>query len=86
MELIKQKQIEPLTPGDIPVEVRDKNYIHEQRFGTDLWEIQHNLSKYPNVTTYGSNEEQIIGDVTHVDNMNLQIKYNVPCQGIAILN
>ena len=48
-ELIKLKQIEPITANDIPVEVRDKHYTHEQRTANTVWRVEHNLGKMPSV-------------------------------------
>ena len=86
MELIKQKQIEPLTPSDIPVEVRDKNYKHIQEYPSNIWNIEHSLGKSPSVQIFDNDNNEYDVDKEYIDGNNINVKFEVSIAGIAILN
>ena len=87
-ELIKLKQIEPITANDIPIEVRDKHYVHEQRTANTVWRVKHNLGKMPSVECWG-NGNRMHGQIVPVegDELNkLDIIFCVATKGVATCN
>ena len=89
MELIKHKQIEPLTPSDIPVEVRDKNYVHIQAASDTVWRIKHFLGKAPSINCYDRNGNKIYGDEVPVEGNELNeldIIFCIAVKGTANCN
>lgn len=64
----------------------DKNYLHIQSVASEIWEIQHNLNKYPSVTVLDSSGNEVIGEVEHIDKNNLRIKFAGGFSGKATLN
>lgn len=61
-------------------------YIHEQGIASDVWEINHNLNKYPSVTVVDSGDNVVIGYVTYVDKNNVIVNFNGAFKGKAYLN
>ena len=89
MGLIKQKQIEHLTPSDIPVEVRDKNYVHNQAVSDTIWRIKHYLDKIPSVDCCDRNGNKVYGDEIPVEGNELNeldIIFCVPVKGTCTCN
>lgn len=64
----------------------DKNYLHIQSVASDEWTINHNLNKYPSVSVIDSANNEVIGEVTHIDKNNLKIKFAGGFSGKATLN
>lgn len=85
-ELIKLKQIEPITANDIPVEVRDKHYTHNQDVSSVKWYVQHNLGKLPSVQIFDTQGAEWECDIVHTDSDNLEINVGFPLSGKAICN
>lgn len=85
-ELIKLKQIEPITANDIPVEVRDKNYVHNQNYPSDSWNIKHDMNKKPSVQIFDNDSNEYEADKIYIDSNNVEIKLEVSISGFAILN
>ena len=64
----------------------DKNYLYFQDVASDLWEIKHNLDKFPSVTVIDSAGSEVIGEVEYIDSNNLKIKFAGGFSGKATLN
>lgn len=64
----------------------DKNYLYFQNVASDLWEIKHNLDKFPSVTVIDSAGSEVIGEVEYIDSNNLKIKFAGGFSGKATLN
>lgn len=64
----------------------DKNYLYFQDVASDLWEIKHNLDKFPSVTVIDSAGSEVIGEVEYIDLNNLKIKFAGSFSGKATLN
>ncbi len=64
----------------------DKNYVHEQRVPSDTWVIYHYLDKKPSVTVIDSAGTEVEGEVEHVDNRSIIIRFSGEFTGIATLN
>lgn len=64
----------------------DKNYVHNQTNPSSIWNINHNLNKFPSVTIVDSANSVVIGDIEFVDLNNLKVSFNGNFSGKAILN
>ena len=64
----------------------DKFFLFKQNVPSDVWEIKHNLNKYPSVTVVDSGESVVVGEVTYIDNNNLVISFIGSFSGKAYLN
>ena len=64
----------------------DKSYIHTQLNANNIWNIEHNLNKYPSITIVDSGDNIIVGDVTYISNNVLQVEFTYPFTGKAFLN
>lgn len=64
----------------------DKTYIFNQVTPSTLWVIQHNLNKYPSVTSVNSNNVVYYGNVVYVDANNLTVEFSAGFSGKAYLN
>lgn len=66
--------------------VADKHYEHNQTSASSLWNISHNLDKYPSVTVVDSGNTVVIGEVDHVTTNTLRINFLASFSGKAYLN
>ena len=64
----------------------DKSYTFNQVVPKELWKIPHGLGKYPAITVVDSGGNEVIGDIKHIDNNNVEISFNGGFSGIAYLN
>ena len=51
-----------------------------------VWTITHNLGFYPQVTTFDTTDEQIMGDVRHINGTTVTVTFGVPVSGVAYLS
>lgn len=70
------------------VENGDKHAVFEftQGVPSTLWQIQHNLDKFPSVTTVNTNDVQAFGEVEYIDKNNLNVHFTAGFSGKAFLN
>lgn len=61
-------------------------YIHHQTQAAAVWEITHNLSKYPSVTAVDSSGNVVFGDVRYISANNLTVTFVGAFSGLAYLN
>jgi hypothetical protein len=66
--------------------VYDKNYVHNQSIASSIWEVQHNLNKFPSATMVLSTGQKGYGDVTYIDENNLTITFASAESGKAYIN
>lgn len=64
----------------------DVNYTHTQAVAATTWNIVHNRGKNPSVTVVDSSDNVIYGDIQHVDNNELNIRFAAAESGKAYLN
>jgi hypothetical protein len=62
------------------------SHIHNQTVSSSTWNITHNLNKYPSVSIVDSSNEEVIGEVEHVNSNSLIVKFSAPFSGKAFLN
>ena len=51
-----------------------------------VWNIPHNLDKYPSVTVVDNSKEVVIGNVQYIDKDNITITFSAAFSGYAYLN
>ena len=61
-------------------------YIYEQDVAANIWEINHNMGKFPSVTVVDSAGSVVIGAIEYIDINNLKITFNSSFGGKAYLN
>ncbi len=64
----------------------DKNYVHPQPVASDTWTVQHNLNKFPSVTSVNINNIEMYGEVVFNDLNNLTINFSAAFSGQAFIN
>lgn len=64
----------------------DKNYVYTQAVADSVWEIQHNLNKYPSITIVDSADNVVIGDIVYIDMNNVRITFAASFSGKAYFN
>ena len=64
----------------------DKTYVHTQATPSATWSIQHNLNKFPSVTSVNNSNIKMFGEVTYVDENNLTINFSAGFSGKAYMN
>jgi len=67
-------------------ESEDKNYVHAQAVPSATWNVQHNLNKFPSVTSVNNSNIKMFGEVTYVDENNLTINFSAGFSGKAYIN
>ena len=66
--------------------LEDKNFVFIQGVPSTTWTIQHNLNKFPSVTSVNNNDVQMFGKVTYIDENNLTINFSAGFSGKAYMN
>lgn len=66
--------------------ITSSSYVHVQAVANTIWEIVHNLGKYPSVTVVDSSGRVVIGEVVYVTNNAITITFSAPFSGSAYMN
>lgn len=66
--------------------VTKASFIFEQYLASSIWEIQHDLNRFPSVTVVDSAGNEIISEVIYIDNNNIKIVFKASFKGKAFLN
>ena len=66
--------------------VNDKSFVYVQATSSDIWEITHNLNKYPAVTVVDSGGSVVIGEIVYIDKNNIRITFASAFSGKAYFN
>ena len=61
-------------------------FVFTQGAAATTWNIQHNLGKFPSVSVVNNNDIVINGEVTYIDNNNVQLNFSAGFAGKAYLN
>jgi hypothetical protein len=67
-------------------EVGDVTYVHNQGTPSNIWNVTHNLGKYPAVTVLDSSGAQVHGNVSHTDTASVVITFSAAFSGTATFN
>jgi len=61
-------------------------FVFTQGVPATVWNIQHNLNNFPSVSVINNNNVIINGEVTYIDNNNVQLNFSAGFTGKAYLN
>ena len=64
----------------------DKHFSHTQHTSSTQWLIEHNLDKFPSITTFDSSGQEIEGCEFYLDGNNVRIEFSHAISGKAYLN
>ena len=59
-------------------------YTHTQISAQAVWQIAHNLNKYPSVTVVDSAGSVVVGDIRYIDRNNLTVTFTAGFAGKAV--
>jgi hypothetical protein len=71
---------------DIDPGAGDKNFVFTQAVAASVWDVQHDLDKYPSVSIVNDNNMQVFGEVEYIDTNNLTITFAAAFSGKAYMN
>lgn len=74
------------TSSELGLTGDDKNFIYTKGTPDKIWDITHNLGKYPSVTIVDSAGSVVVGDITYVSENNLKVTFSAAFGGTAYLN
>jgi hypothetical protein len=66
-------------PGDV-------TFTFPQAMAAAIWDVNHNLNRFPSVTVVDSSGRQMEGQVDYIDANNIRLTFSVPFAGDAYLN
>lgn len=61
-------------------------FVFEQAAPATLWDIQHDMDKYPSVTVVDSAKTVVYGEVEYISKSHIVIHFNAEFSGTAYLN
>ena len=64
----------------------DKTFIYTQSIASDVWEVTHNLEKYPSVSVVDSAKSAVYGNIEYINANELTITFSAPFSGQAFMN
>lgn len=66
--------------------VCDKTFVYNQAISSNVWEIKHDLDKYPAVTVVDSGGSVVVGEIVYIDKNNVRITFTSAFSGKAYFN
>lgn len=66
--------------------VNDKHFSFTQAVAATTWTIAHNLGKFPSPIIVDTGGTEVEGEIRHIDQNNLEIKFNAAFSGVAYMN
>jgi hypothetical protein len=64
----------------------DKTFVFTQAVASSVWNITHNLNKFPSVTIVDSSNREVEGDVLYIDNNSITLNFSAAFTGKAYIN
>ncbi len=71
---------------DIDPNVGDKNFVYTQLVASSVWNVVHNLDKFPSVSIVDDDNNQVYGSVVYNTVNDLTITFAAPFSGQAYIN
>ena len=68
------------------IEIKSATYIHEQAIASAVWEVTHNLGKYPSVMVVDSSGNEVLCAIEYNTENTLTLRMNYAFKGKAYLN
>lgn len=72
-------------PG-VPGPAGGSSYTHHQNSPASIWNVVHNLNRFPSITVVDSTERIVEGDEQYIDANNVTLNFSAPFAGLAYLN
>lgn len=66
--------------------IEDLHYTHNQGSPSSVWNVTHNLNKYPSVEVVDTADTIVFGQVDYIDTNSLTLTFNAAFSGRAFLN
>lgn len=66
--------------------ISDRTFVYVQSTATAVWNIAHNMNKYPTVTVKDGEGNIVIGELDYTDINNIKMTFSTPISGTAYLN
>jgi hypothetical protein len=83
---VVDSKIGALGSGGIVNPSTSTTYIHTQVSSSDIWNVLHNLAKYPSVTIVDSAGSVVIGEIIYVSENEIRLEFQGGFSGNAYLN
>jgi hypothetical protein len=64
----------------------DAHFVFSQEVVNRVWEIEHNLNKYPSVTIVDAGGNILYTEVEYIDKNNLEVRFEASTSGKAYMN
>ena len=64
----------------------ETTYVENITENASVWDIEHDLGRFPAVQVVDTGGSVVIGDIQYVDQNNITITFSAPFQGTAYLN
>lgn len=64
----------------------DKHFEHSQALAESIWNINHNMNKYPSVSLVDDTGTVMYAEILHLNNDNVRVTFSEPVIGKAYLN
>lgn len=61
-------------------------YMHAQNDPAAVWNVAHNMGRYPSVTVVDSNFEEIYPDVKYLDSNVIRVTHGAAITGLVFIN
>jgi len=67
--------IDDILPDDLPDEIKDRSYTHYQSTPSSVWQVVHNLGKYPSVIVTDIYGKEKIPEISNIDINTLECRF-----------
>lgn len=67
-------------------DIENEHFNYEQTVSSAIWEIEHNLGRYPSVTVVDSAGTVVYGDITYINENTIKLTFSGEFSGKAYLN
>lgn len=68
------------------IRVKMRTFEHNQMIPSNVWVITHNLDKFPSVAVVDSAGSAVVGNVSYINNNQIDVEFSFPFSGKAYLN
>lgn len=72
--------------SEVLVDLGISTYTHDQGVPSATWTVVHNLEKFPSATVVDTGDTVVVGEVTYVNNNEIEILFQSAFSGKAYLN
>lgn len=69
-----------------PASDGDKTFVFVQTVPNTVWNVQHDLNKFPSITVIDTGDTVVVGQYTYIDNNNVTLEFSAGFAGKAYLN